>query len=173
MKLPKKKLALFATTFGVAFGFMCAAGAYAAVTSVSMNDMPEYTLQSAPETALPVHVKPAKPQTVHLDADVGRVVIDQDRKNMTAWIYDTRSIILFPHTTTGGAHFTVYDKAGKPIMARYAVIGDPTKKYIRLHETCKEGHDASCEKTEVYFCPNLCYETRMISSAAPQPLIPQ
>jgi hypothetical protein len=52
-------------------------------------------------------------------------------------------------------------------MARYVVIGDPLKKYIRLHQVCKSGQDPSCDKTRVYFCPNLCYETRLVGAAQP------
>jgi len=169
----KKTLGLISAVIGLAFGFACAAGASTAVSSANTDDMPEYTFQSASETALPVHIKPGKPQTVHVDRDVGHVTIDGPRKNVSAFIYDSRSVILFPHGSSGGAHFTIYGKDGKPFMERYAVIGDPEKKYIRLHQTCANGSkDPSCEKTAIYFCPNLCYETRMVS-AAPQPVIPQ
>lgn len=140
--------------------------AQAVTYPASPSAMPEYTLLSAPQTSLPVRIKPGKPETVHLDADAGRVIVDDKPKNISATIYDSRSIVLFPHNTTGGAHFTVFGKDGKPIMARYAIINDPEKKYIRLHQVCKTGHDSACDRTDVYFCPNFCYQTHLVGAAA-------
>lgn len=148
--------------------FFFSSPAGAVTYPASPSDMPEYTLLSAPETALPVRVKPGKPETIHLDEDAARVIVDQKPKNMSAIIYDSRSIVLFPHKTAGGAHFTVFGKDGKPIMARYAVIDNPGKKYIRLHQVCGTGHDSSCQKTNVYFCPNFCYETKLVGAVAAQ-----
>ena len=152
----------------VLLALFCPGRASAVTYSASPTDMPEYTLLSAPETGLPVRIKPGKPEIIHLKEDAGRVAIDDGPKNISAVIYDNRSIVLFPHSVNGGAHFTVFGRNGKPFMARYAVIGNPDKKYIRVHQACKTGHDPSCENDSVYFCPNLCYETQLIGAAAAQ-----
>jgi len=166
MASPTKKTRTLLSILHGALLVFCGAGCvWSAPFSANVNDMPEYTLASAPETALPVHVKPGKPQTVHLDSDAARVEVDGEPKNISAVIYDARSIIVFPHTAAGGGHFTVYGKDNKPFMARYVVVGDPLKKYIRLHQVCKKKQDPSCDKTSIYFCPNLCYETRLTDAA--------
>jgi Flp pilus assembly secretin CpaC len=134
----------------------------------SLADMPEYTLLSAPETALPIRIKPGKPETVHLTEEVGRVVVNDKPENISAIIYDERSIVLFPHKAAGGAHFTVFGKDGKTLMSRYALVGAPDKKYVRMHKICKAGSEFSCQKTTVYYCPNFCYETQLVGAAAVQ-----
>ena len=169
MPLIKKNQAVLSALSGVFLMFILmghACAAAPALYSAAVSDMPEHTLSFAPQTELPIHVKPGKPQVVHLDADVGRVTVDDMPAHVSAVIYDSRSIILFPHSASAGAHITVFGKDGKPFMARYVVIDDPDKKYIRINQVCKNGHDAACEKTSIYYCPNLCYETRLISTAS-------
>ena len=51
-------------------------------------------------------------------------------------------------------------------MARYVVIEDPAEKYIRIRQICKEGQSVNCEKSRVYYCPNLCYETKLVGVLA-------
>jgi hypothetical protein len=50
-------------------------------------------------------------------------------------------------------------------MARYVIIADPAQKYIRLHQVCRKGASAPCEKTVVYYCPNFCYQSHVIDAS--------
>jgi hypothetical protein len=125
--------------------------------------MPEYTLFSAPETHLPLHLKPGKPQIVHLDTEVTDVTVDDKPSQVAAVVYSKTSIALFPRDA-GAAHITARGKDGTPVMARYVVISPPAEKYVRLHHTCRKENDAACENTYVYYCPNLCYRTRIVAS---------
>ena len=68
----------------------------AATYSASLTEMPEYTLLSAPETGLPVRIKPGKPEIIHLKEDAGRVAIDDEPKNISAVIYENISVCTRP-----------------------------------------------------------------------------
>jgi hypothetical protein len=173
--LIKKNPALFLVPLAVLLAYLCID--YAGATSIApppaaatATAMPEYTILSAPETDIPLRLKISafkKPQMVHLDSEVGEVAVDGMPIHVTAVKYDGKSIALFPRSP-GVSHITVFGKNGAPIMARYVIVADPAKKYIRLRLTCKKETDAGCRKSAVYFCPNLCYETRLVGAAAYQ-----
>ena len=136
--------------------------------AASAVDMPEYAIFSAPETHMPVRLRLGKPQIVHLDAAVGDVTVDGLPQNVTAVAYGEKSIVLIPHNL-GAAHITILGKNGEPLMARYAiVVAVAADKYVRIHQTCKKTTGADCEKKHVYYCPNLCYETRLVNSTTGQ-----
>jgi hypothetical protein len=131
------------------------------------DDMPAFTVFSAPETHIPIRLRPGKPQVVHLEAEAGDVTVDDMPGNVSAVIYGPKSIVLFPRAA-GGAHFTVLGKNGETLMARYVVINGPPQKYFRLRQVCREGAAAGCAKDRVYYCPNLCYETTLVGALAGQ-----
>lgn len=128
--------------------------------------IPQYTLAAAPETHLPVRVKPRKSQVVHLDFDVGHVTIGEGRENVAAVPYTKTSVALVP-AKAGVAHMTVFDKNGKARMSRYIVVSEPAEKYVRILQTCRKGQgDATCASPapSTYYCPNLCYKTRLVGN---------
>jgi hypothetical protein len=162
MELPIKPLLFALFLLAPCTGFAAPAAAPATVTK-----MPEHTVFLAPETHTPIRVKPRKPQVVHLDADIGRTVVDDKPGSVSIITYGSRSVVLFPHSKQDTAHITIFGKDGKPLMARYVVIEDPNNKYIRMHQVCKKGQDdAECKKTNIYYCPNLCYKTQLVGAAA-------
>jgi hypothetical protein len=144
-----------------------AAAAFSSAPAVGAPDplaMPEYTVVTAPETGLPLRVKPGKPQVEYLTTDAARAVVDDKPAVLNVIMQGTRSFVLLPRSKSGAAHITIYDHAGKPLLARYVVINEPEKKYVRLRKTCTSG--TSCATTHVYFCPNLCYQTTIASASA-------
>jgi Flp pilus assembly secretin CpaC len=142
----------------------------AAPTITAEKDIPKYTLFSAPETDLPIRLRPKKPQVVHLNSEVGDVKVDDMPSNVSAIIYGKNSVVLFAHNI-GGAHFTVFGKDGSPLMARYVIVSNPGEKYARILLACKNAGDIDCDKTHVYYCPNLCYKTRIVSAVPPNAAI--
>lgn len=152
----------------LALFLVCPCIGHAASHPALTATMPEHTLFSAPETHLPLRLRPGKAQVVRLDSEVGDVTVDDMPKNITAVVYEKTSIALVPHNP-GAAHFTVFGKDGKPLMARYVVIAENAQKYARIHQTCRKETDVDCEKTYVYYCPNLCYKTHIVGAAEHSP----
>ncbi len=126
-------------------------------------DMPEFTIAAATETHAPVRLRPGKPQIIRLDARIGSVAVEGMSERVTAVGYDEKSVALVPRNI-GVSHLTVFDKDGAPLMARYVVVAEAPTKYIRIRQTCKKAGVANCEKIQVYYCPNLCYETRIVGA---------
>ncbi len=133
-----------------------------AKNTFDLTRAPQYQVYSAPETDLPIHIKPGKYQTVPIPEELGTAVVDDGASKITAVPYANKQVALYPHGE-GAAHVTLYGKNGKVLMARYVVVATPEVKYIRLHRICKKGQTGQCEKTDVYYCPNLCYESRVIN----------
>jgi hypothetical protein len=119
---------------------------------LSAEDMPVHAVAAAPETHVPFRLKPGKYQTVTLDAEAGDITTDDHPEIVTGVPYGHNQVALYPHKP-GAAHITIRDKRGAPIMSRYVVVADPEVKYIRL---------AKGDKTSVYYCPNMCYETHIV-----------
>lgn len=130
-----------------------------------IEDMPRYTVQPAAETHLPLRIRPVKYQVVRLESDIGRVVVDDQPSRLTAVPYGRNAVALFPKAK-GAAHVMVTARNGEVLMARYVIIGDSSEKYIRLHHTCGKGTVRPCEKTLVYYCPDQCYQTHVMSPGA-------
>lgn len=164
----RKTLAVLSALSVISFAFYYAGSAASASPPPQAEKaIPEHTLFIAEETDTPLRLKPRKPIVVRLDKEVSKVTVDDKPAHVTAVVYDRTSIALIPKGA-GAAHITVYGKNGDPIMARYVIIADPAEKYIRLRQTCRKGGGISCERERVYYCPNLCYETRLVEATAPE-----
>lgn len=160
----KTALASISVLSGILLAVLCishVSAAPPASVSAAIPDIPEHAVFTAEETHIPLRLKPRKPQVVHLDAEVGDVTVDDLPENVSAVIYHEKSIALIPRNP-GAAHITVFGKSGNILMSRYIVIAEPEQKYIRLRKTCRNKTVATCEKTHLYYCPNYCYETRLI-----------
>lgn len=127
-----------------------------------LTSAPQHQINLANETDLPLRLKPGKYQVVPINAEFGSATVDDGAAKLTIVPYSKNSVAFYPHGE-GAAHAVIYGKDGKVIMARYVVIADPSKQYIRLRENCKKPGDANCGRTLVYYCPNFCYETRVIN----------
>jgi hypothetical protein len=82
----------------------------------------------------------------------------------------TRSLVLIPRDA-GATHKTVLGKDGKVIMQRYVIVAAPAEKYIRIRRACS-GNAGTCVQTSVYYCPDMCHETKMLTSTLGQQQTP-
>jgi hypothetical protein len=155
-------------------GFVCAAAlALAAFASAPAHaatghifdgqNVPEHTVTAGAETDLPLRLRPRKYLVLDLKEPFGRAEVDNPSK-VTVVPYGFRSVAVYPHQE-GAAHITIYGRSGKVLMARYAVVASIEKRYVRLHEVCKDASSQNCGRTITYYCPNFCYQTRI--AAAP------
>jgi hypothetical protein len=126
--------------------------------------VPEHTVSAGAETDLPLRLRPRKYLVIDLKEPVGHAEVDNPGK-VTVVPYGFRSVAVYPHEE-GAAHFTIYGRDGKVLMARYAVVATIEKKYVRLHQICKGTSGPGCGRTVTYYCPNFCYQTRVAAAPA-------
>lgn len=131
-------------------------------TAFDLGATPEHKVEAAAETHLPIRLKPGKYQVVELSGEFGHATVDDTPANVTVVPYSHNSAALYPKGE-GASHVTIYGKDGAVLMARYVMVAAPEQRYIRLHEVCRPGTGPACDKTIVYYCPNFCYETHVIS----------
>jgi Flp pilus assembly secretin CpaC len=126
------------------------------------SNVPEHTVTAGPETDLPLRLRPKKYLVLDLKQEFGHAAVNNP-ENVTVVPYGPRSVAVYPHKE-GAAHITIYGRSGEVLVARYVVVATIEKKYVKLRETCKEG--PNCARTVTYYCPNLCYQTRVAMSPA-------
>lgn len=136
--------------------------------------IPEYDLSQGEETHPMIRLTPDKPQIVHLDSDARSIIVG-NQQHLNAVLDSTRSMVLVPRDP-GATHITVIGNDGNIIMQRYVIIAGPAEKYIRVRRNCAPVNGASvsgaCAQTTVYYCPDMCHETKILASTMGQPAPP-
>jgi hypothetical protein len=139
--------------------------------------IPEYDLSQGEETHPMIRLTPDKPQIVHLDSDARSIIVG-NQQHLNAVLDSTRSMILIPRDP-GATHITVIGKDGSIIMERYVIVAGPAEKYIRIRRNCAPvagatggGSGGACAQTTVYYCPDMCHETKILASTMGQPAAP-
>jgi hypothetical protein len=127
------------------------------------SNVPEHTVTAGAETDLPLRLRPKKYLVLDFKQEFGHATVDDNPGKVTVVPYGPRSVAIYPHEE-GAAHVTIYSRSGEVLMARYVVVATLEKKYVKLHEVCKAG--ANCGRTVTYYCPNLCYQTRVAVAPA-------
>jgi len=136
--------------------------------------IPEYELSQDEETHPMIRLTPDKPQIVHLDSDARSIIVGNPA-HLNAVLDTTRSLVLVPRDP-GATHITVIGKDGKVIMQRYVIVAGPAEKYIRIRRNCAAiaggAGGGTCAQTTVYYCPDMCHETKIMASTLGQPAAP-
>ena len=129
---------------------------------------PEYDISEGEETHPMIRLTPDKPQIVHLDSDARSIIVGNPA-HLNAIMDSVRSIVLIPRDP-GATHLTVIGQNGKPIMERYVIVASPADKYIRIRRNCNGAglNSNNCAPTSIFFCPDMCYETKVMGSALGQ-----
>ena len=140
--------------------------------------IPEYDVSQGEETHPMIRLTPDKPQIVHLDSDARSIIVG-NQQHLNAVLDSTRSMVLVPRDP-GATHITVIGNDGNIIMQRYVIVAGPAEKYIRIRRNCapvagaggSSGASGPCAQTTVYYCPDMCHETKIMASSLGQPAPP-
>ena len=135
--------------------------------------IPEYDMSSQGEETHPmIRLTPDNPLIVHLDSDARSIMVGNPA-HLNAILDTTKSIVLIPRDP-GATYLTVIGKDGKVIMQRHVIVAAPAEKYIRIRRSCAGAgsNGAACVETSMYYCPDMCYETKILSSTLGQPAAP-
>lgn len=135
--------------------------------------IPEYDLSSQGEETHPmIRLTPDNPLIVHLDSNARSLMVGNPA-HLNAILDTVRTVVLVPRDP-GATYLTVIGKDGKVIMQRHVIVAAPAEKYIRIRRNCAGAgsNSAACVETSMYYCPDMCYETKIISSTLGQPTSP-
>jgi hypothetical protein len=135
-------------------------------------DAPEYELQAPDDETHPmIRLTPDKPQIVKLDSDARSIIVGNPA-NLNVVMDTTRSLVLIPRDP-GATHMTVLGRDGKVIMQRYVIVAAPAETYVRIRRACASAaQGGNCVQTSIYYCPDMCHETKILSSTLGQQQTP-
>ncbi len=103
-----------------------------------------------------VRLTPDKSELIHLDGEAGSIIIGNPLHiNVIA---DSSTTLVIVPRSPGATHFTVLSKQGEVLMQRHVIVASPKENYIRVKKTCREDSGDDCQKTNVFYCPDMCHE---------------
>lgn len=119
------------------------------VTQSQSAGLPEHTTHSI------VRLTPDKSELIRLD-DAATSIIVGNPAHVNVIADSSKTLVVIPRKP-GATHFTVLGKQGQVIMQRHVIVASPKEDYVRVKRTCT-GDDDGCEKTSVFYCPDMCHQ---------------
>lgn len=109
-----------------------------------------------------IRLTPDKSELIHLDNSAASIIIGNPAH--ISVIADSAKLIVVIPKAPGATHFTVLGKNGQIIMQRHVIVASPKKDYLRIKRTCSDDAE-NCQKTSVFYCPDMCHEIRSMEGA--------
>lgn len=98
---------------------------------------------------------PDKSDLVRLEKPAASVIVGNPAHlNVMA---DTSKILVLVPREPGATYFTVLGRDGEVLMQRHVIVAAPKEKYIRVRRSCAGTDAESCERTSVFYCPDMCH----------------
>lgn len=106
-----------------------------------------------------IRLTPDKSELIRLSESATSIIIGNPAHiNVIA---DSAKLLVIVPRSPGATHFTILGKNGQVIMQRHVIVASPKKDYLRIIRTCAEDAE-NCQKTSVFYCPDMCHEIRSI-----------
>lgn len=102
-----------------------------------------------------LRLTPDKAEIVTLDKPVRSFIVGNEA-HMGLFMDTARRLILVPRMP-GATYFTAIGEDGRVVMQRHVIISGPKENYVRIRRSCAMAGSASCESTQVYYCPDMCH----------------
>ena len=123
--------------------------------------------KSIEETHPAVELTMDKSELINIEEEIGSIIIGSP-VHINVLADSSHTLVVVPRKP-GASYFSVLDKKGKIIMQRHVIVAAPKEGYLRVKRTCTE---KNCEKTSVYYCPDMCHEivpTKEDKAESPSP----
>lgn len=106
--------------------------------------------EASGEVSAPLMVTLDKSEIVHLDHDIGSIILGNPLP--ASVLMDTSKTLIVVPKTTGTTHVTVLGKDGLVLMDRHIIVDAPKPRYVRVRTTCI-GKEKGCTPNRSFYCP--------------------
>lgn len=103
----------------------------------------------------PIKLSPDKSELVRLDSKASSIIVGNPAH--LSVLAESAELLVFIPKLPGATYVTVLDKNGEIIMQRHVIIAGPEKKYLRIRQSCATSKDKNCQRTQVFYCPDVCH----------------
>tara|TARA_R110001592_G_scaffold20926_20_gene84783 strand:+ start:4490 stop:5086 length:597 start_codon:yes stop_codon:yes gene_type:complete len=125
----------------------------------------EQAIADADMTHPILRLTPDKSELVRLDKPAGSIIIGNPL-HINIIADSSKTLVIVPRAP-GAGYFTVLSKTGEILMQRHVIVASPKDGYLRIKKTCTEDSEG-CQKTSVFYCPDMCHEIGLAQDDAKQ-----